>query len=217
MTDFDRYRRVGLLTNPFAAGGFDDKFEPETGPWFVDRGLAPPPPPGSNMVVQVIGDQGLGKSTQLAEWRRLQAGPLHYIPRRPYRDRRRAAPIGPIVYGDEIDRMPIRLRARWFRRLATVGATVVLGTHRDLSRVARRAGFADVRTHRLEPATRAELAVVLERRLLAAAVPDRELSVGLTDVDVEMVFNESSGNLRAADSVGHRILAERVRQVADRV
>ena len=115
------------------------------------------------MMVQVIGDQGMGKSTHLAEWRRLRPGPFHYIPRRPLRDRRRPAPIAPLVYGDEIDRMPPRLRSRWFSQLAAVDATVVIGTHRDLSSIARRAGF-DVRTHRLRPVTRAELAVVLDRQ-----------------------------------------------------
>lgn len=212
-----RYRLVGLRGNPFSAGGFDDPNEPVTGPWFVDRGLAPPPPPGSGVMVQVIGDQGMGKSTHLAEWRRLRPGPFHYIPRRPYRDRWQTPPNGAIVYGDEIDRMPIRLRRLWLRRLAVIEATVIIGTHRDLEPVARRAGFDAIHTHRLGPVTRPELATVLERRLLAAGVAGRTLSVAFTDDDVDLIHAESGGNLRAADSIAHRLLAERVRQVADRV
>ncbi len=214
--DFDRYRQVGLRSNPFAAADADDPHEPRTGAWFVDRGLTPPPSPGSGSLVQIIGDQGMGKSTQVAEWRSQQPGPLHYVPRRPYRDRWKQPPVETVVYGDEIDRMPILLRAAWFRRLATIGATVVIGTHRDLSGIARRAGL-EVRTHRLRPVTRAELAVVLDRRLRSAALAGRAPSVAFTDDDIDFIQTESRGNLRAADSAGHRILAARVRQVGDKV
>lgn len=211
---FDRYRRVGLAGNPFSAVGFDDPHEPVTGPWFVDRGLPPPPPPGSGVMVQVIGDQGLGKSTHVAEWRRLQPGPLYYVPRRPYRARWASPPVGDLVYGDEIDRMPRLLRRRWLRQLAAIGATVVVGTHRDLTRIARRVGF-DVRTHHLRLVSRSELAAVLDRRLQAAAIRGQVVTVAFTDSDVDAIHAESGGNLRAADSVAHRLLAERVRQVAD--
>lgn len=214
---FDRYRQVGLVGNPFSAAAAGDPHEPATGPWFVDRGLASPPPPGSGAVVQIIGDQGAGKSTQLAEWRRLRPGPLHYIPRRPHLDRRRPPPVEDLVYGDEIDRMPRRLRRRWFRQLAGIGATVVIGTHRDLSALARRAGFDVVHTHHLGPSLRSELAVVLDRRLQAAAVAGAALLVALSDHDVDLIHAHSGGNLRAADSFAHRILADRVRQVADRL
>lgn len=213
----DRYRSVGLQSNPFSATDSDDPHEPATGPWFVDRGLAPPPPPGSAAVVQVIGDQGMGKSTHLAEWRRLQPGPLHYISRRPYGERWRTPPVATLVYGDEIDRMPVPLRRRWFRGLADAGATVVVGTHCDLSAVARRAGFDIVHTHRLRPVSRSELAVVLDRRLQSATFAERALSVAFTDDDVDAIHSESGGNLRSADSLAHRLLAERVRQVADNV
>lgn len=213
---FDRYRTVGLRGNPFSASDSDDPHEPTTGPWFVDRGFAPPPSPGSRCMVQVIGEQGSGKSTHIAEWRRLQPGPLHYIPRRPYRDRRRTPPIGALVYGDEIDRMPMALRRRWFRRLGAIGATLVVGTHQDLSRIARRAGF-DVLTHRLDPVSPSELAVILDRRVRAAASSDQVPSVAFDDRDVEAIHTASRGNLRAADSIAHRILADCVRQVAGSV
>ncbi|MDH4279008.1 MAG: hypothetical protein OEW83_13110 [Acidimicrobiia bacterium] len=213
---FDRYHQVGLRNNPFSADVSDDPHEPVTGPWFVDRGLAPPPPAGSRVLVQVIGDQGMGKSTHLAEWRRLRPGPLHYIPRRPYRDRWRPPPVGALVYGDEIDRMPVPLRRRWLQQLGLVGATVFVGTHRNLTGVARRAGL-EVRTHRLGPVSPSELAVVLDRRLQAAAIAGRAVGVVFTASDVAAIHAESGGNLRAADSIAHRLLAERVRQVADSV
>ncbi len=142
------------------------------------------------------------------------SGAVPLLPRSPYRDRWHAPPVADVVYGDEIDRMPVVLRARWLRRLAGVGATVVVGTHRDLSGAGRRAGLV-VRTHRLQPVTRIELALVLRRRLQAAALGGRTVAVGFTSADVDEIFLASGGNLREADSVAHRILAERVRQGAE--
>ena len=218
---FDRYRLVGLRGNPFAAappiGGPAGRGRDESGigAWFVDRGVTPPPSPGSRTLVQVIGAQGMGKSTHLAEWRRLRPGPYHYIPRRPYRARWHTPPVELLVYGDEIDRMPIPLRTQWFSRLAGIGATVAIGTHRDLTGIARRAGF-EVRTHHLRPVSRAELVLVLERRLSAASVSASDQpTMMFTEADVDSIFAECGGNLRAADAVSHRVLAERVRQVAD--
>ncbi len=208
--DFDRYRRVGLVGNPFSAPESSGEAGPD-GSWFVDRGLAPPPPPGARTMIQIIGDQGMGKSTHLAYWQRHQPGPLHYIPRRPYRDRWLPPPVGDLVYGDEIDRMPVPLRIRWFQTLARIGATVVIGSHRDVSRVARRYGFA-VRTHRLQPVSGPELAQVLDRRLRAAALEDATVSVAFTATDVDEILAAGRGNLRACAAVAHRVLAERVRQ-----
>jgi len=42
-------------------------------------------------------------------------------------------------------------------------------------------------------------------------------SVTFTQHDIDVIHAESRGNLRAADSIAHRILAERVSQEADRV
>jgi len=206
----DRYRQVGLAANPFAVQIHDGDAALDIGPWFVDRGIPDPPSPGSGVLVQVIGDQGMGKSTHLAHWRKRHPGPYHYIPRRPYRQRWHSPPLSPLVYGDEIDRMPVWLRRRWFRRLGQMTATVVIGTHADLSRVARRAGLA-VRSHELTPVSADELAEVLSRRLQAAAVGDHLPAFRFTEAELQQILVESHGNLRTVDSVCHRILADRLR------
>lgn len=67
----DRYRQAGLACNPFA---FDigRPIPP------VDRGLAVPSYRPATLV-QVVGDQGAGKTTQVQAWRSVVAGPYHYV------------------------------------------------------------------------------------------------------------------------------------------
>lgn len=200
----DRYRAVGLAANPFAV-----EASAGTGV-FVDRGLPDPPPPGSATLVQVIGDKGAGKTTHVRRWRSLVDGPYHYVPRSPRRDRWRRPPVGPIVYADEIDRMPAPVRRAWFRALARSRSTVVAGTHRDLTAPARRAGLA-VRTHRLDPADEAILRTFVEQRIDATSLAGgTERALLLDDDDIALVHRESGGNLRVAESLLHVLVAERV-------
>lgn len=213
----DRYRRVGLLRNPFEGDG-----GPQSEPGlFVARGLpAEAPSPGTGAFVQVIGESGAGKSTHVQHWRRSTPGPLHYIPRAPYRHRWRRPPVDSIVYGDEIDRMPRRLRRRWFRRLADRRATLVIGTHADLAPLARWAGFghdgALLSTHYLGPIDRVTLDAILDARIAAAAIGGAELATRpvtevLTDADRQRIFSSSAGSIRKAETIGHELIAERVR------
>jgi hypothetical protein len=205
----DRYHAVGLTGNPFSVHVHDADTDVIDVEWFVDRGIPDPPGPGRATLVQVIGEQGAGKSTHLAHWRRHRPGPHHYVPRSPYRTRWHRPPVGPLVHGDEIDRMPIPLRSWWFHRLGRRAATVVIGSHRDLSRPARRAGLT-VRTHHLAPVDARELGEVVRRRLAAAALPGRQLLVSFTERDLRAVLDASGGNLRAADGLCHRLVAQRV-------
>jgi len=201
MSFVDRYRRAGLDGNPFAAPQRPD----ERPPHFVDRGFGDAPSPGRNTFVQVIGDSGFGKSTQLAHWRAAEPGPYHYIPRAPYRDRWAAPPVDSLVYGDEIDRMPMLLRAKWFRALATSGATLVAGTHEDLAAAAHRAGFSVV-THRLAPLTAPQVRDLLDGTLNASGTP----TVRFSDADVDRITERSGGIPREACVIAHALLAERV-------
>ncbi len=211
----DRYHEVGLRRNPFVAA-------PQTGidhELFVSRGLPEPPGPGRRTLVQVIGDQGAGKTTHVQHWRRATPGPYHYLPRRPLSGRWHRGPVGPIVYGDEIDRMPRPLRRHWFRELAAVGATLIIGTHRDLARLGRRSGF-EVITHHLPPLDRDTLAAIIDRRLQTEAITgdgvetrsDRNRGVFRFDPpDIDRIFERSAGSLREAEVLCHELLAERVR------
>ncbi len=123
--------------------------------------------------------------------------------------------MGEIAYGDEIDRMPRPLRRWWFRRLARCGATLVIGTHADLSRLARQAGFgrdgASLDTHVLPPIDRATLDEVLDLRIRAAALGGTEPTGLLTDADRQRILAGSKGSIRRAEAIAHELVAERVR------
>ncbi|MDW3179646.1 MAG: hypothetical protein R8J94_19805 [Acidimicrobiia bacterium] len=205
----DRYQSVGLERNPFTAPALG---APACAA-FVSRGIPDPPPAWSRTLVQVIGDSGFGKSSQLEHWRSAVPGPYHYIPRRPYRRRWSRPPTAEqcngVIYGDEIDRMPRPLRRRWFSRLAARGVTVIIGTHVDLARLGRRTGF-DVITHQLRPFDRATLGRAIDLRLRSVATRDHIPEL-FSDSDVDEVFVRSGGVPEEADVICHRLLAQRVR------
>jgi len=204
---FDRYEHVGLRHNPFAVVDHQSELAEDL---FVDRGLAPPPPPGSSTLVQLIGAKGMGKTTHVHHWRRAAPGPYHYVPFEPYRQRWSRPPIGPIVYADEIDRMPHLVRSNWFRRAAAARSTLVAGTHVDLELQAQRSGLAVV-AHHLGPVDRETLAVMVDRRLcLAALSPDGD-RFAFSAVELEQVLARSRGVLRIAEGLCHELLAEHVR------
>lgn len=201
----DRYHQHGLESNPFAASPGPQRASSV----FVDRGLSDPPPPGSSTLVQVIGHRGYGKSTQVFAWQSKAPGPYHYVPRYPYRARWESPPVETLVYGDEIDRMPSVLRRRWFRQLARVGATVVIGTHVDLAARARRAGLHVV-THRFGPADLATVSALLVGRVSQARVANSAQPFQLTDDDIRAVHDASHGSLRTAEVLAHELVALRV-------
>ena len=201
----DRYADHGLRANPFAAPGHDDVL----GDAFVDRGL-PTPLPGAGALVQLIGEAGAGKTSQLKHWQTQHPGPYHWVPRNPWHSRWATPPNpdGGIVYGDELDRMPSPVRSRWFRTCAADGATLVAGTHRDLSRPAARAGL-HVITHHLGPADHALLQEVIDLRLRSVAIGDNMPEFATADL-VHDVLRASAGNLREADVLCHQRLAQHV-------
>lgn len=201
----DRYASHGLRSNPFAVPHPDAEHQAV----FVDRGLRAPPPPASGVLVQVIGDKGAGKSTQVREWQRRTPGPYHYVPATPYRDRWSRPPVGPLVYADEIDRMPAALRRRWFRSLATANATVIAGTHVDLQTQACAAGLA-VRTHRLDHVDLATVEAVLAGKVALASDATPQ-TFELTRAEIADVHQRCGGSLRTAELLAHELIAERVR------
>ncbi len=202
----DRYLRAGLTGNPFAVA-------PPSGPppeAFVSRGLPDPPTEAANTFVQIIGDQGFGKSTHVHHWKSLASDPYHYIVKRPYWRRWKLPPIAPVAYGDEIDRMPRPLRWCWFRQLSQRNATLIIGTHRDLENAARKAGFGTCFTHWLEPMDEEVLRRVLQRRLECSSANNGRPTFQFSDADISRIFSESQGIPREADAISHKVLAERI-------
>ena len=200
----DRYRAIGLRNNPFA---LDDATINESR--FVDRGLGSGPQPQASTVVQVIGDRGFGKTTHLEHWRGTVPGPYFHVPFAPYRHRWRRPPMAPIVYGDEVDRLPSPVRRQWLRHLARAGSSAVIGTHVDLARSIRGAGL-DVVTHRLEPVALDTLRRIVDARLADAALSPDEIPVVFSDDDLADVNRQSGGSIRAAEVLCHQLLAQLV-------
>lgn len=201
----DRYEAAGLTRNPFCVEAVDATSV------FVDRGLADPPGPGCSAFVQVIGESGAGKSTHVRHWQRRHPGPYHWVPREPYRSRWAELPLGDMVYGDEIDRLPVPLRSRWFRRLAAAGSTLVIGTHVDLSRLAKRSGFRSIETHHVPELDASAVADMARQRIAISAVTGKEARAHnlLTDDEIAQLADRSS-TMGEATSLLHQAVAAAV-------
>lgn len=208
-TFVDRYHEAGLTHNPFVSPQLPAALDVNVDAIYIDRGLSDPPAPGSRSLVQVIGEEGMGKSTQLQWWRSSQPGPFHYIPREPYRDRWATPPVRqPTIYGDEIDRMPVVLRRRWFKTLAKAKATLIIGTHVDLTALGQRSGFTVI-THHLETLDAPKMREMIDARL-AACSNGVEPRLELSDADIDLILSKSRGIPRDADEICHTLVAERV-------
>lgn len=197
----DRYRAHGLDHNPFAG-----EAEAQCSV-FVSRELPSPPPAGALAMVQVLGEKGAGKTSQIQHWRRARPGPYFYVPSSPGRERWRKPPVEPLVYADEVDRMPVPRRVHWFRQLARAHSTLVVGTHEDLAPVAIRAGL-NVTTHHLGPIDLPTLRRVADARIQAAALADSCFAIG--DEELFRVHTLCEGSLRAAHRHLHELVAHRV-------
>ena len=164
------YARLGLRHNPFLA---DPRPGVAAGLW-VNREAPATPTPGGRRLIQLLGEQGAGKTSLLLHWRAERPGPYRYVPP-PRTIGERAGrwlppPVAPLAYWDEADRVPAPVLRFALRRAARCGATVAAGTHRDLSAEATRAGLA-VTTHAFPPLTPAALAEWCAVRIAAAALP----------------------------------------------
>ena len=92
----------------------------------------------------------------------------------------------------------------------------MIGTHVDLSDLARKAGFGrdgcELTTFQLPTIDRATLDAMLDARIVAAAIDDTvEPSVLLTDADRQRILDRSDGSIRHAETIGHELIAARVR------
>jgi hypothetical protein len=112
--------------------------------------------------------------------------------------------------------MPGPQRWRWFRRLAERGATLVIGTHIDLSDLAAKAGFGrdgrELSTYELPTIDRATLDAMLDARIAAASIDETvDPTSLLTNADRQRILERSAGSIRDVETLGHELIAARVR------
>jgi len=103
--------------------------------------------------------------------------------------------------------MPQLLRRRWFEELATAGATLVIGTHTDLSKLGERVGF-EVTTKYVRPLSADEIGTMLDLRLGSVGIQAERFRFSASEV---IQIHQSSGGVAgAADVFAHRMLADRI-------
>lgn len=208
------YAALGLRFNPFVA----DPAPGVAGELWVDRPAPAPPRPGGRRVVQLLGEKGAGKTALLLRWRAERPGPYRYVPpsrpRVPGLMRFAPLPVAPLCYWDEADRVPAALLRGGLRRAAREGATVAVGTHRDLSPEAAAAGLP-VETHRFPPLTPAALRAWCEPRIAAAAGsgPRPGAACVVPDKILQEVCDAAGSSLREASVILHVWTARAARSV----
>lgn len=157
------FAHLNLRFNPFGERPLDERAKLAV----VDIDRWVPlldPARGERVAVQFMGDKGRGKTTHmlalLDRVRRDQPGGdaayLHVG-----EGERPPMPGGSPVFVDEIQRVPRWRRWKLFRR----GVPLVIGTHLDVARELRRAGYVVHSIHPAEAMTAERLAAIVERRI----------------------------------------------------
>ena len=206
------YLALGWHANPFALG------EPVMAPsLWIDRGWSQAPVPAAQQLVQVLGNKGFGKTAHLRHWQAQTGGVYAYYP--PGWGRFKVPPVQTIAYWDEADRIPAPLLLAALGRAARTRATLVVGTHTDLSRLAKFSGLA-VQTIRLPPLEAAMLRVWAERQIQAVRLPTVPCGVELSSATAHEITAIAQGSWRAAADELHiwaaAIAHQAVREGRDR-
>ncbi|HEU4324097.1 MAG TPA: hypothetical protein VFS21_13185 [Roseiflexaceae bacterium] len=201
----DRYHALGLRGNPFAI---------ETQPGvpaqlWLDRGFSHAPAVGAGLLMQLLGEEGAGKTSHMLHWHAQTGGPYTSYPSDVARWR--CPPLAPIAYWDEADRIPRLLLRLALTLAARQRATVVTGTHRDLGVPARQAGLA-VQTVRLPPLTAVEVQTWAAKRVAAARLGmDVVPCLSLGDAEAAAIVAQAGGSWRRAGVLLHIWVAQAAR------
>jgi hypothetical protein len=192
----DPYVMNGLKRNPFALeiGAVPRHL-------WLDRGSSIAPPANSKTLWQFLGVKGAGKSSQLQHWREQTGGVYHYCDPT-WRSRLTPPPVANIAYWDEADRIAPTILQNALVRAARVGATIVVGTHRDLSAEALRAGMTNVATIRLAGISRSQLLAWAAQRIQTSSLPDGTTYV-ISEEDADTMLGQSPDSWRELASLLH--------------
>ncbi|MEM8535213.1 MAG: hypothetical protein AAGF95_30525 [Chloroflexota bacterium] len=206
----DPYETIGLGGNPFvveSAPGVPDML-------WIDRGFSTAPKPDSKQFVQVIGPKGAGKTSLLLHWRDQVDGPYVHFPLG--WGRWRLPPVAPMAYWDEADRIPQPFLRYGLYQAARHNATIIAGTHVDLTHAAQRHGFA-VKTIEHPPLDVVTLRAWVTRRIAAVRLPDTPDYLVPDDALLTRVAQESGESWRVAADHLHIWVAETAAQAAKQV
>lgn len=160
---------------------------------------------GQGFVVQLLGHKGRGKTSHLMALRRhFPEASYRHFPEEGPRPNSLAEVLAapefadaPVLFLDETQRIPRRVRRALFRELRERGRSLVIGTHKNHQRQIRAAGLQLV-THEVRGLSPAKLLAVCERRFaLAARRPAPAAVPSLGPRAAEALIKRHGDNLRA--------------------
>jgi hypothetical protein len=192
----DPYLACGLKRNPFAL-----EIGPIPAHLWLDRGSSQVPTANDGTLWQVLGVRGAGKSSQMQRWREQTGGAYHYCQPNVL-SRFTPPPVASIAYWDEADRIAPVVLHNAFARAAQVGATIVIGTHRDLSADASRAGIKTIQTIRLERIHCSQLLEWTAKRIRASSLPTGS-TYTLSAEDAKVMLKQSPDSWRELAGMLH--------------
>ena len=192
----DPYLVCGLKRNPFSL-----ELGPVPAHLWLDRGSGRAPSANAGALWQVLGVKGAGKSSQLAHWREQTGGAYHYCHPNLV-SRFTPPPVAGIAYWDEADRIAPAILHNAFVRAARVGATVVIGTHRDLSAEASRAGLKRIQTVPLERIQRPQLLEWAAQRIQTSSLPSGS-DYTICEHDADAMLEQSPDSWRKLAGLLH--------------
>ena len=191
------YHKLGLQRNPFIAS---DNLEIPPQHWF-DFGFSEAPPIQKRLFVQVIGEKGAGKTSHLLHWKQQTGGVYYYC--QPGWKGWLLPPVAKIAYWDEANRIPLPLLVTSLWRSRLINATIFVGTHDNLEKIASLLGF-EVKTIRLSTLCVENLLQwvnkLIESERLSPSIPIR---LKLTTGNARGIVAQSQGSWRKAASFLH--------------
>jgi hypothetical protein len=154
-------------------------------------------------LIQFIGVKGAGKTSHLKRWQAQTGGPYSHYP--PSWKRFKMPPLGwqnplapgELLYWDEADRIPFPYLLAALITAARHRRTIAIGTHVDLSGVARLAGF-DVRTIAIAPFTPQMLLTWAHQRIESVRLPHQPCGLQLNEAEAGRIAIAAQGSWREA-------------------
>ncbi len=186
----DPYQQLGLRCNPFIA----EQIPGVPADLWLDRGFSQAPSPGTQTLVQLIGDKAAGKTSHLLHWQQQTGGSYAYYP--PGWGRWKIPPVEAIAYWDEADRIPIPVLLGSLAYATRRQATIVVGTHVDLRWAAYWTGLK-VQTIEFPVITFEEIKSWANRRIAAVQLPNvSSVELSLDTETLEEILAQSNNSWR---------------------